>query len=197
MKESYGKDPASHPDPESCVGGREAAGEALTGAHAGQPLSSEITSSGVPTPYGEGEVNIAGGAKGEPPANAAESTTLSMRGNSSHEKREIPRVPAGRAGRPDKVHDRNSGMYALGRSDDCVVPEKPPNKGVHEAPAEVVEGIVMQSRGVTEQLIGRSCNGRAPVGNHPDSGPVGPACVLGILAHRAISSARLVTPKRR
>jgi hypothetical protein len=22
MKESYGKDPASHPDPESCVGGR-------------------------------------------------------------------------------------------------------------------------------------------------------------------------------
>ena len=43
MKESYGKDPASHPDPESCVGGREDAGEALTGAHAGQPLSCEIT----------------------------------------------------------------------------------------------------------------------------------------------------------
>jgi hypothetical protein len=54
MKESYGKDPASHPDPESCVGGREEAGEALTGAHAGQPLSSEITLTGVPTPYGEG-----------------------------------------------------------------------------------------------------------------------------------------------
>jgi hypothetical protein len=29
MKESYGKDPASHPDPESCVGGCEDAGEAL------------------------------------------------------------------------------------------------------------------------------------------------------------------------
>jgi hypothetical protein len=50
MKESYRKDPASHPDPESCGGGREAAGEALTGAHAGQPLSCEITFSGVPTP---------------------------------------------------------------------------------------------------------------------------------------------------
>ena len=36
MRESYGKDPASHPDPESCVGGRKDAGEALTGAHAGQ-----------------------------------------------------------------------------------------------------------------------------------------------------------------
>ena len=95
MKESYGKDPASHPDLESCVGGREDAGEALTGAHTGQPLSSEITLTGVPTPYGEGEGNMADGAKREPAANAAESETLSMRGNSSHEKREIPRVPAG------------------------------------------------------------------------------------------------------
>jgi len=111
MKESYGKDLASHPDPESCVGGREDAGEALTGAHAGQPLSSEITLTGVPTPYGEGEGNMADGAKREPTANAAESETLSMCGNSSHEKREIPRVPAGgTAGRPEKVYDRTSGM---------------------------------------------------------------------------------------
>ena len=44
MKESHGKGPASRPDPESCVDGRKAAGEALTGAHAGQPSSCEITS---------------------------------------------------------------------------------------------------------------------------------------------------------
>ena len=31
-------------------------------------------------------------------------------------------------------------MHVRGKSDDRVVPEKPPNKGVHEAPAEVVEG---------------------------------------------------------
>ena len=62
MKESDGKDLASHPNPESCVGGREDAGEALTGAH-GQPSSSEITLTGVPTPYGEGEGNMADGAK--------------------------------------------------------------------------------------------------------------------------------------
>src|SRR5215467_929182 len=48
MKESYGKDPASHSDPESCVGDRKGAGEALTGAHAGQPSSCEIRRSGVP-----------------------------------------------------------------------------------------------------------------------------------------------------
>ena len=64
-----------------------------------------------------------------------------MRGNSSHEKREIPRVPAdGTAGRPEKVYDRTSGMHARGKSDDRVVPKKLPNNGVHEAPAEVVEG---------------------------------------------------------
>ena len=49
MKESYGKDPASHPDPLSCAGGRKDVGEALTGAHVGQPSSCEIRSSGVPT----------------------------------------------------------------------------------------------------------------------------------------------------
>jgi hypothetical protein len=41
MEESHGKDLASHPDPESCACGREAPGEALTGAHAGQPSSRE------------------------------------------------------------------------------------------------------------------------------------------------------------
>jgi hypothetical protein len=43
MKESHGEYLASRPDPESCVVGREAKGEALTGAHAGQPLSCEIS----------------------------------------------------------------------------------------------------------------------------------------------------------
>jgi hypothetical protein len=66
MKESYGKDPASHPDPESCVGDRKGVGEALTGAHAGQPSSCEIRSSGVPTPLSEAEGHTEGGAVGKP-----------------------------------------------------------------------------------------------------------------------------------
>src|SRR3954468_12754209 len=106
MKESYGKDPASHPDPESCVGGRKVAGEALTGAHVGQPSSCEIRSSGAPTPLCEAEGNIKGGVKGKPPSGPAQSETLCTRGSSSHGKREIPRVPAdGKAGRPEKAYD--------------------------------------------------------------------------------------------
>jgi hypothetical protein len=42
MKEPYRKGLASHPGPESCAGSSNAAREALTGAHADQPLSCEI-----------------------------------------------------------------------------------------------------------------------------------------------------------
>src|SRR6516165_9071695 len=141
MKESYGKDPASHPDPESCVGDRKGAGEALTGAHAGQPSSCEIRCSGVPMRLSDAEGHTEGGDIGKPPSDPAQSKTLCMRGNSSHGKREIPRVPAGgKAGRSEKVEDRTSGAHARGKSDGRVVPKKPPNRDGHGPPTEVVEG---------------------------------------------------------
>ncbi len=46
MKEPYREDVASHSDPESCAGCREASREALTGAGAGRVLTREITSNG-------------------------------------------------------------------------------------------------------------------------------------------------------
>jgi len=140
MKESHRKDLARHPDPESCAGGRKAAGEALTGAHAGQVSICEITFSGVPTPSTQAEGNTSGGAQGEPPVDPAESKTLRMRGNSSHGNREIPRAPAadGSEGRPEKALGRTSGMHARGKSDGRIVPKKPPNKGMRLA--EAVEG---------------------------------------------------------
>jgi hypothetical protein len=50
MKEPHRKGAANRPDPESCAGSRKEAGEALTGAHAGWVLSSEIMfTSRVPT----------------------------------------------------------------------------------------------------------------------------------------------------
>ena len=129
MKESYGEDLASHPDPESCVGDRKGAGEALAGAHVGQPSSREIRSSGVPTRLSDAEGNTEGGVIGEPSSDPARSETLCTRGNSPRGKREIPWVPArGTAGRPEKVHDRTSGAHAHGKSDGRVVPEKPPNR---------------------------------------------------------------------
>jgi RNA-directed DNA polymerase len=141
MKESHGKDPASHPDPESCVGGRKGAGEALTGAHAGQPSSCEIRSSGVPTLLSEAEGHTEDDVIGESSPDPAQSETLCMRGNSSRGKREIPRVPAdGTAGRPEKVHDRISGAHAPGKSDGRVVPKKPPNRAGADPTTEAVEG---------------------------------------------------------
>jgi hypothetical protein len=139
MKESYRKDLATHPDPESCDSGRKTTGEALTGAHAGQPSSCVITVSGLPTLSTQAEGNTVGGAKGKPSADPAQSKTLRMRGNSLHGNREIPQASApGVADRPEKVVDRTSGMYACGKSDGRILPGKPPNKGMRLA--EAVEG---------------------------------------------------------
>lgn len=140
MKESHREDPTSRSDPESCVGDRKDAGEALTGAHAGQPLSCEIRLSGVPTPLSYAEGNTPADVTGEPVGDPAQSKNLRMRGNSLHGNREIPQAPTadGAMGRSGKVDDRTPDMHARGKSDGRVVPEKPPNKGM--TPAEVVEG---------------------------------------------------------
>jgi RNA-directed DNA polymerase len=123
MQESHGKGPASHPDPESCADGRKAGGEALTGAHAGQPWSCAIIQSGVPTPLSEAEGHTEIGATGKPISDPAQSKTLRMRGNSLHGNREIPTLPAadGATGRPEKATSRTSGMHGVGKSDGCIV----------------------------------------------------------------------------
>jgi RNA-directed DNA polymerase len=123
MRESHRKGLASHPAPESCVGVRKGAGEALTGAHAGQPSSCEINLSGVPTPSSERKATSLV-RQGKLPADPTHSETLRMRGYSLHGNREIPQAPAadGAAGRPEKVYDRTSGMHACGKSDGCIVP---------------------------------------------------------------------------
>src|SRR5262249_2341977 len=142
MRESHGEGPASHPDPESCGSGREASAEALTGAHAGQPLSCEIRQSGAPMLLCEAEGHTGSGVTGEPTSGPAQSKTLCMRGNSSHGNREIPSPPAadGATGRPEKATSRTSGMHGDGKSDGCIIPEKPPNKDGPPTSAEGVEG---------------------------------------------------------
>ncbi len=140
MKEPYGEGPASHTGPESCAGSREGTGEALTGVHTGQVLSSEINCSRMPTLSPNAEGNTLQGDRSESCEGPAESKTLSMCGNSMRGNREIPEVPVqnGWTGRPEKAKCRTSGMYASGKSDGCIVPEKPSNKG--NLPAETVEG---------------------------------------------------------
>jgi hypothetical protein len=136
MKEPHKKGIANHLDPESCADVGNHVGEALTGAHAGQPSSSEITSPGVPTLYGEGEGHIQDDATCEPSRNATESETLCMRGNSLHGNRETPKASAlpdtsavhSMAERPEKAHGRTSGVHVFGESDGPIVPQKQANK---------------------------------------------------------------------
>jgi group II intron reverse transcriptase/maturase len=162
MQEPHGEGPASRTDPESCVGSREAVGEALTGESTDQVLSCEITPSRVPTPLCEAEGNTEAGASGEPETDPAQSKTLCMCGRSVHGNREIPQVPApdGGAGRPGKARSRTPGMDACGKSDGRVVPEKPPNKDAADASAEAVEGR-RPTKGSVVQTTADRTQGRA------------------------------------
>ena len=103
MRELYTEGVAIHGGPESCVGVREGAGEALTGVRVGRDIEPRNQGSGVPTSLTEAEGNIAGGAKREPSADPARSKNLGMHGISMRENREIPRSPVllitGRAAR--------------------------------------------------------------------------------------------------
>src|SRR4051812_954735 len=116
MKESHGEGVANHTGPESCTGGRKAAGEALTGEDAGQVLSSEIEAPGMPTPYHRREGHTHGDVTRESPDDPAESKTLRMRGHSMHGNREIPSLftDDDAVDRPEKVISRTSGVHGDG-----------------------------------------------------------------------------------
>lgn len=90
MRELYIEGLATHGDPESCVGAREGAGEALTGARAGRAMEPRNHHFGVPTPSNRLEGNIVGGATRESPGDPARSENQGMYGISMRENREVP-----------------------------------------------------------------------------------------------------------
>ena len=157
MQEPYKKGVAIHLGPESCAGGRKASGEALTGENAGQPLSSEITSTGVPTLWNGGEGHMPNRARRKRFDNAAESETLRTRGHSMSGNRETPAAPSsdGDEGRSEKAGRPTPDAHAAGESDDPIVPAKRTNKAGPSATAESVEG-----RGSTKGNA--FADGRAP-----------------------------------
>ena len=61
MEELYAEGVAIHGGPESCVGAREGAGEALTGARVGRAIEPRNHQFGVPTPFPLVEGNMASG----------------------------------------------------------------------------------------------------------------------------------------
>src|SRR5437879_5396465 len=93
MQEPYKKGVANHLGPQSCADDRKAVGEALAGEHAGQPLSSEITTA-VRRPSPDQGKATREAALGELPLGIAESETLSTRENSMRENRETPTTPS-------------------------------------------------------------------------------------------------------
>src|SRR5438094_741541 len=125
MQQPYKKGVASHLGPESYADRRKAAGEALTGGHAGQPLNSEITTSACRPCPDKGKATSQT-TPSKPSADAAESETLSMRGSSMRENREAPEISAsvGGAERSEKAASLTSDMYISGESDDSIVPAK-------------------------------------------------------------------------
>ena len=106
MEELYIEGLANHDDPESCVGVREGAGEALTGARAGraiEPRNHRVR--GADAVYGSGRQHCQQRYR-ELLVGPAWSETPCMYGTSMRENREVPRSPVrvitGRAaqGRP-------------------------------------------------------------------------------------------------
>ena len=158
MKESYGEGVASHTGPESCAVGRKASGEALTGVHADQPLSSEINCSGVPTSLTDTEGNTGHGDMSESCADPTESKTLCMRGNSLRGNREIPSAPPsdGMVGRSEQVDSRTTDVYVDGKSDGPIVPEKPPNNDGPVPSAEAVEERGSTKGNTNETAVART-----------------------------------------
>lgn len=164
MKEPHIEGVANHDDPESCVGGRKAGGEALTGARTGSVLSRENRQSGAPTPLSEAEGNMTRGRNRQSSGGPARSQTRSTCGTSSRENREIPRSPArdGAAGRTGKAIGRTPVMYDQGKSDRPIVPAKLPNNAGQPA-AEVVEGRGLAKGSTDEQNASRTqCRTSAP-----------------------------------
>ena len=93
MKESDIEGVATHDGPESCVGVREGAGEALTGVHVGGAIEPRNPWSRGVDAVVKAEGNTGGCAIRELPSGPARSVNPGMRGNSIRENGEIPRSP--------------------------------------------------------------------------------------------------------
>lgn len=156
MQEPYKEGVANRLDPESCAGGRKDTGEALTGEHVSQPLSSEITTT-VRLSSPDGGRQYGGTRQRECFPSAAESETLSEREGPMCENRETPdtSLPDGGKERSEKAASRTADMYVSGESDDLIVPAKQANKAGPKAAAESVEG-----RGSTKANV--FAGGRVP-----------------------------------
>ena len=143
MKESYREDDAHHSGPESCLDDPRGRGEALTGESTGGLLSSEITSSRIPTRWSAGEGNISGNDRTRVTTEFGGVIEPGMCGRSLCENREIsagsnPTDSDGRLDTMGKVNSRTLMERTAEKSDGVIVPQTPANNGT-AVPAESAE----------------------------------------------------------
>lgn len=165
MQEPHRKGPASHPDPESCADGGNAAGEALTGETTGRDMELRDQCSEAPTRLPLREGHTSEGGRGEPAEGLAESKTLSMWGHSLHGNRESRAALGGDGppGRSGKATNLKPGAHAARQSHGGIVPEKRPNEGAAcRAPEEAAEGRLPTKGNVLGPAADRT-QGRATV----------------------------------
>ncbi len=164
MQESYKKGLANRLGPESCIRGREASDEALTGVRPDPVLSCEIIETRVPTPLFGAEGNNEDGVHGKSPSYPAQSKTRRMSEHSMHENRETPETSGsdGESDRPEKATRPPSGMHVSGESDGRIVPMKSPNNAGPSTAAEAVEGR-RPAKGNAEQPTTDRTQGRNAV----------------------------------
>jgi RNA-directed DNA polymerase len=151
MKESYRKEVANHPDPESCTSIREGTSEALTGAYAG--VATELRNhpdSGADAVIRSGRQNRSVRQR-EHALDPAQSTTHYMHENSLRKNWEGSLSTAdGTAVRVDKGKSQRSTMDDDEHSDIFIVPTKHLNKVSDVLTAEGVEERKM-TKGNSEQ----------------------------------------------
>ncbi len=117
MKESYMEGVARRHDPESCVVGREAGGEALTGAAAKSGIELRNHHFRSPTLSLEGEGNMGCAVMREARPGPAESETRRMHRSSTHENREIPygvHLRVDRSGKARSVYAGHARLWEVG-----------------------------------------------------------------------------------
>ena len=155
MQEPYEEDLADRLDLGSDAGDGNIAGVARIEAHAGQPLSSEITLSACRPCNVMGKATRSTAMQGEPSGDAAESQTLGMHGNSTRGNRESPSASWADGGqdRSEKAQRRKADTHALGQSDGLVVPEKRANNTGMPTVAESVEGRGSTKGNATQTLL--------------------------------------------
>jgi len=129
MKEFHVKVLAKHYDPESCAVDRKVNSEALTGAHAGRVLSSEIRCNQGADAVGLAEGNMRMRAMASTFSTLRNPETSSMYGNSKHENREALTFSIiGKLERCMKARRPKIQMDNVRESDKLIVPMKQGNK---------------------------------------------------------------------